>query len=69
MLVSVPSNLPDKSSERAMRFCCFRSSFETYVSARERSVEIAGASSDARDCWAVERVVDGVSSKCCFDCG
>ena len=36
-----------------------------YVSARERRVEIAGASSDARDCWAAERVVEGVSSKCC----
>lgn len=27
---------------------------------------IAGASSDARDAWAAERVEEGVSSKCCY---
>ena len=31
---------------------------------RRRRVEIAGASSAAREAWAVWRVVEGVSSKC-----
>lgn len=29
---------------------------------------IAGSSSEARDCWAVRRVVEGVSSKCWGGC-
>jgi len=35
-----------------------------YCSERCRSVAIAGASSEAREAWAMERVVEGVSSKC-----
>jgi hypothetical protein len=62
--VSSFDNLPSKSSERAIKAPSRRSSFEMCDSQRARRVDIAGASSAAREACAVWRVVEGVNSKC-----